>query len=181
MGALYPFLVLQCTHPCHVDVGRCNDARPLILVTGALIVLLLAIPASALHVLSPADDSPLLGPSFPISSAPGVQDTPVVVYNATSDEYLVVWQDARNGVTDYSIYGQRVSASGTLLGDNFAIAATDGNQLHPAAAWNAESNEYLVVWEDLATSTPSALPQMVTCWGVDSPFLLLLILSRPLR
>ena len=72
MGAL-------CTFPCYnapisamLQEGATMH-RPLILVTGVLIVLLLAIPASALHVLSPADDSPLLGPSFPISTAPGVQ------------------------------------------------------------------------------------------------------------
>ena len=111
------------------------------------------------------------------------------MYNATNDEYLVLWQDACNGVTDYSIYGQRVSASGTFLGDNFAIAATDGNQLHPrsclggppAAAWNAESNEYLVVWEDSSDIYAQRIAANGDLLGVDSPFRLLPILSRTRR
>ena len=94
----------------------------------------------------------------------------------------MVWQDARNGVTDYNIYGQRVSASGTLLGDNFAMAATDGNQLEPAAAWNADKQRVpggLGGCLTSTTSTASALPPMVNCWEVDSPFLLLPNQSAP--
>jgi len=97
---------------------------------------------------SSLDDPPLLGPSFPIATAPGYQESAALVYNTTAHEYLVVWDDARSGVGNSDIYGQRVSPAGSLLGENFAICTAGGGQLSPALAWNAADNEYLVVWTD---------------------------------
>jgi hypothetical protein len=143
-----------------VAQGSCNHAQEqppqhLILVCPAL--LLAGLAWVALPVLSASnaarfrlDDPALLGPSFPIATVPGYQESAVLVYNATEHEYLVVWQDARNGGTNYDIYGQRVSSAGSLLGENFAICAASGNQVSPAPVWNATDNEYLVVWTDSA-------------------------------
>ena len=60
-----------------------------------------------------------MGPNFSISSAVGRQEESAVAYGRDLDQYLVVWQDWRNG---YSwIYGQMVSGSASLKGPNFPI------------------------------------------------------------
>ena len=48
------------------------------------------------------------------------------------------------------IYGRRVGADGQRLGEQFRITGlyTPGNEASPAIAWNATTNQYLVVWVD---------------------------------
>jgi len=111
-------------------------------------VSVLIAPIGASQAWLAADPPPLLGSAFPISSASQYQELPVVAYNATANEYLVVWQDARNGVTDYDIYAQRISATGTLLGENIPLTQGNSGQTSPVAVWNAIDNEYLVAWSD---------------------------------
>ena len=69
---------------------------------------------------------------------------PRVSYNADADEYLVVWQDDRNG--DWDIYSQRISAGGALLGENFALTTAPGDQTRARLDWDSGSGRYLVVW-----------------------------------
>jgi hypothetical protein len=82
---------------------------------------------------------------------------PAVVYNARSNQYLVVWQGndtpklARN---EFEIFGQRLSASGQEIGQNdFRISymgpAGSGSYeaRRPAVAFNPTYDEYLVVWD----------------------------------
>jgi hypothetical protein len=90
----------------------------------------------------------LLGSEIPISTASGYQAYPAVAYNSISDEYLVVWDDARSGYSNANVYGQRVSSSGALLGSEFPISTASGAQDYPAVAYNSTDNQYLVVWED---------------------------------
>ncbi len=77
-------------------------------------------------------------------SAPAQGEAPDVVYNSTSNEYLVVWQQGR------AVMGQRVTASGALQGAAFTIAAglamppTRYDQ--PAVTYASTSNRYLVVF-----------------------------------
>lgn len=74
-----------------------------------------------------------------------------VAWNGTANEYLVVWEDRRNQHASGSdIYGQRLSAAGERLGDDFRVsgALATSNELDAAVAWNSQANEYLVVWAD---------------------------------
>lgn len=91
------------------------------------------------------------GTAFAISSNAAAQSLPQAAYNATDDEYLVVWSDARTDTAD--VYGRRVDADGTLLGsDAFTVATGTDAQNYPAVAWNSDDNEYLVVWHDYRDS-----------------------------
>ncbi len=65
-------------------------------------------------------------------------------------QFLVVWQDRRNGNDD--IYGQRLSSSGGTSGSNFAIANAADTEQTPAVAWSEEAQVYLVVWHNCHTS-----------------------------
>jgi len=90
------------------------------------------------------------GTAFPISDNAADQSLPQVDYNATDDEYLVVWSDERADEGD--IYGRRVDADGTLLGSEFLIAHDTDAQDAPSVAWNEDDDEYLVVWHDYRDS-----------------------------
>ncbi len=92
------------------------------------------------------------GGSFPICTAPGNQSFTKLAYNSEDNEYLIVWMDYREeGKT--SVYGQRVSAAGKLLGDNFPIT-TDSSEraVLPFPCYSPEHNEYLVVYAKILPS-----------------------------
>ncbi|MCP4709737.1 MAG: DUF11 domain-containing protein [Planctomycetes bacterium] len=87
-----------------------------------------------------------------ISSANSNQVHPSVAYNSNRDEYLVLWEDYRNGNAD--IYAQRVQADGTLVGSNFAVSDVAKHQSFPKVVYDSQTtnnanDQYVVVWEDL--------------------------------
>ncbi|MCB0461146.1 MAG: T9SS type A sorting domain-containing protein [Flavobacteriaceae bacterium] len=105
-------------------------------------------------------DGTLSGGNFRISDTGPEGDTnfdangPEVAFNATNNEYLVVWESDETINNNIEIYGQRISATGVELGSNdFQIStqlpANDDNfdARDPDVAWNSSSNEYLVVWQ----------------------------------
>jgi hypothetical protein len=87
------------------------------------------------------------GDAFPISTANQNQWLPAVTYNTNDNEFLVVWQDFRAG-GNWNIAGQRVSGAGALLGGNFPIATTIGDETNPAVAYGVVAAHYFVVWEE---------------------------------
>lgn len=62
-----------------------------------------------------------------ITTSSGFSLHPHVVWNGA--EFLLVWDDRRNGPSDFRVYGQRVSIDGALLGDNVELTQS---------TWNAE-------------------------------------------
>jgi uncharacterized repeat protein (TIGR01451 family) len=91
------------------------------------------------------------GGSFPITVAPDSQERPDVVYNNVDDEYLVIWQDYRNG--NWDIYGRRISGQCSPLDDEFAVSQESARQWRPALAYNSSENQYLAVWWDNRDTT----------------------------
>jgi hypothetical protein len=86
-----------------------------------------------------------------ISTSASEQRRPSVAHDGNN--FLVVWQDYRNGHDDAygtgnsDIYGARVSRTGTLLDTTaIAISTAPGNQLAPVATF--DGNNFLVVWMD---------------------------------
>jgi hypothetical protein len=87
--------------------------------------------------------------SFVVSDARGDQGFAQVEYNVNADLYLVAWEDQRAvGWYDVDIYGQLIKGDGTLIGDNFALCATMGQQYWPRIAVDPVRNLFLVVFED---------------------------------
>jgi hypothetical protein len=80
--------------------------------------------------------------------------TATVAYNATNNQYLVVWQGEVGSTDEFEIWGRRLSGAGTPLGgaDDIQISAmgppsdADYGAGEPAVAVNSRSGEYLVVW-----------------------------------
>lgn len=106
----------------------------------------------------------LIGGNLRISDLGGTGDfhfaaaVPDVVYNTQELVYLIVWggDDNVGGLVDgeYEVFGQLMDAAGAGVGPNdFRISdmggvgsSTYGGSV-PAAAYNPNANEYLVVWQ----------------------------------
>lgn len=99
-----------------------------------------------------------MGGDFLTHPASDDQENAHVAYNTTEDEYFVVWQDFRNDLVGWQVYGQRVSENGVLIGDNILIS-TSG--LEPDVAYSSNSNDYLIVW----TYNNEIMGQRVTATG----------------
>jgi hypothetical protein len=76
----------------------------------------------------------------------GDQRFPWVDYNETSGEYLVLWQDKRNGSND-DIYGVRLDVDGNRIGSDFPVSTASGHQQRVLV--KAGGGGYLAVWHDL--------------------------------
>jgi hypothetical protein len=91
-----------------------------------------------------------VGPEGAIDEKNTAED-PAVAYNSVSNEYLVIWTGDHVD-KDNEIWGQRISASGDEVGQDFQISDTgNGSSKYdaskPALTYNPDLNEYLVVWE----------------------------------
>jgi hypothetical protein len=87
---------------------------------------------------------------IPISLAPDDQNYPAVSSYRDQREFFVVWQDARDSVTNQTrldIYGTRVDESGTVLDPaGIPICTATNSQIVPSVA--SGSTNLLVVWTD---------------------------------
>ena len=88
------------------------------------------------------------GNEFGVSAASEGHEEPDIAYNSTEQEYLIVWADDRDGDGEADIWGQRYSAAGRPLGQNFAVREESGNETNAVVTYNPADNNYLVVWED---------------------------------
>jgi len=103
-----------------------------------------------------------MGPNADLDYA---ADHPAITYNATDNQFLVVWigdDDAGPLVDDEEeVFGQRLNAAGVLVGSNdFRISDmgpngdTDYAAIVASVAYNSQHNEYLVVWEGDDNTVP---------------------------
>jgi len=88
----------------------------------------------------------LVGGNLQISDGAGIAQSPRVALNRASNQYLVVWQDHRNGRFD--VFAQKVGWAGGLLGGNYAISTATGDKNKCDLAYSLAHNEFLVVWGD---------------------------------
>lgn len=121
-----------------------------------------------------ASDGSLIGEAFLIVQASNFENwPPAVAYNPGSDEYLVVWYEIRGEPAESSIYGQRVSAEGSLVGEVILIGDQGTPEVRPALAANRVSGQYLVVWSLIGPGLEAnLLGQRLTATGerVGQPF-----------
>ena len=84
--------------------------------------------------------------NFIVSDAIEDQAYPHATYDAIHDTYMVVWRDWRGG--DWDVYGQVISATGTLSGTSFAVNVDPGNQKPEDLIYDPHADHYLVAWVD---------------------------------
>jgi uncharacterized repeat protein (TIGR01451 family) len=81
---------------------------------------------------------------------------PAVAYNASANEFMVVWSADDNTLPlvddEFEIYAQRISADGSLVGSRLRISSmgpdgtTNFRGIEPDVAYNPSTDKYLVVW-----------------------------------
>lgn len=97
-------------------------------------------------------------PWFTVTTGKYSKSYPDVVYNATNNEYLVVWmedQTESNGWNSvYIIYGRIIPWDGPGTNAEFEIISwPDRDFYFPKAAWDSKRNQYMVVWGAIDTTT----------------------------
>ena len=92
---------------------------------------------------------------FAVSAGPNDRAQPAVVYNATNDEYLVVWMYNANGDgSTYEIWGRTIAWNGSYQNPEFQIITWPNRTFWtPRVAWNSYRNEYMVVWSAFDATT----------------------------
>jgi len=106
----------------------------------------------------------LLGEVIPLAVAPAVPYRPLLVYNSTDNQYLLVWADAGEPETHLvDVYGMLLSAQGEPVGEPFVIRGTARYEAPTGAVYNPVENEYLVAWDmNLDTEVKPTLQRLST-------------------
>ena len=92
--------------------------------------------------------------------------SPDIAFDGTN--WLVVWQDSRNGTSNTDIYGALISSSGAVLGPGeVPICTSPGRQLSPSVSYGA--GRYLVVWNDERMGSWDSYGSFVTPVGEVVP------------
>jgi len=87
-----------------------------------------------------------VGGDFPIYSGSGYQGSLRIAASAPEGNFLVAWASSIDFVS--SVWGQRVDATGNLLGIPLAISDGSGWAGQPALAYAAAKGNYVAVWSD---------------------------------
>jgi len=88
---------------------------------------------------------PLIGAIVPLENNPLADDRSVEAAS-DGDDYLVVWRRFTSS-TDADILGQRINASGSLLGSTLSISSGSGNYSAPSVGYNRFRDVYLVAYQ----------------------------------
>jgi hypothetical protein len=101
-----------------------------------------------------------VGSWFCITTGAEDRIQPAVAYNATNDEYLIVWmKEASSNV--YEIWGRAIAWNNSSQKAEKQIITYPNRSFYgPRVAWNSFRNEYMVVWNafDTTTGFPPGIP-----------------------
>jgi hypothetical protein len=97
----------------------------------------------------PITIDPLVGGSFVLDPSVSISEVLDVGYSPLTNEWMVVWANSFESA-QATLYAQRVSASGALVGSRF-IVDTGTSDGEPFIAYSQAANRYCVIW----TGVPS--------------------------
>ncbi|MDQ5823147.1 MAG: S-layer homology domain-containing protein [Chloroflexota bacterium] len=98
-----------------------------------------------------------------VSASEGAASRSKSAYNTTSNDWLVVWTDTRNGGVD--IYAQLVDSSGSLVGSNYPLTTQESTQELPRIAYSSSASKYLAVWISYEAHTQGDIRAQVISVG----------------
>lgn len=87
----------------------------------------------------------VVGP-FKVTDVDAGQYHYTMAYNTTRREFLITYNDSRNGAGD--IFGVILDDQGVIVKEEFVINNTVGHQVNPVVCYNSQDDTYLVNWED---------------------------------
>ena len=91
------------------------------------------------------DGTIISGPTV-LSEQPTNANHGFVVFNSVENEYLVAYNDSRNG--EHDIFGVILDEKGSIVKNDFTICNAEGQQQNPYVCYNPTDNTYLLNWED---------------------------------
>ncbi len=83
-----------------------------------------------------------------ICSQSDIQADPNVEFDTTNERFCVVWEDARNGASNYNVYGKLYDTDGDQIGGEKTICSDPDGQIEPWVAFDNINNHYMIVWEE---------------------------------
>jgi hypothetical protein len=90
-----------------------------------------------------------VGGVYLVEQAADAQTQPVIAWNSSAGEFLVVWTDYRDsGISGADLYGRRLAWNGAPIGDSFAISTAAGDQSYPYVSFIETTNQYYTGWQD---------------------------------
>lgn len=85
---------------------------------------------------------------FIICNTNGNQADPCVSYDEDNNRFFVVWEDGRQGTSNYNIYGRLFDIDGNPYGPEKVISSRPNSQCEPWITYDTVNNHYMVVWEE---------------------------------
>lgn len=85
---------------------------------------------------------------FDICTDSGNQADPVVAYDDDNTRFFVVWEDGREGTSNYNIYGRFFDLNGNPIGGEKVISNRPNSQVEPWITFDSVNNHYMIVWEE---------------------------------
>ncbi len=83
-----------------------------------------------------------------LCNAPNIQADPCVAFDKYNNRFFVIWEDARQGTTNYDIYGRFVDLDGNPIGSEKIISSRPNTQCEPWITFDDVNKHYMVVWEE---------------------------------
>jgi hypothetical protein len=93
-----------------------------------------------------------LGSVINVCSATDCQADANVQYDSVNNRFCVVWEDARNGESNYNIYGRLYDTNGNPVGGEKNICTAANSQCEPWVAFDPNHAQYMIVWEEGITA-----------------------------
>jgi hypothetical protein len=81
-----------------------------------------------------------------LSEQPTNANHAFIAFNSTRREYLVAYNDSRNG--EHDIFGVILNEEGSVVKEDFEICTAEGEQQNPFVYYNPKNDTYLLNWED---------------------------------
>jgi|GEM_PF-542514 len=90
-----------------------------------------------------------VGTEWVVCDQPNSQANPEVAFDSVNNRFFIVWEDGRQGVTNYNIYGKLYDLNGNQIGNEKIICTDSGNQCEPWVAFNPNYGDpqYMIAWE----------------------------------
>ncbi|NIP31097.1 MAG: DUF2341 domain-containing protein [Candidatus Dadabacteria bacterium] len=88
-----------------------------------------------------------LGSLVKICEASNCQADPVVVYDSENNHFIVIWEDARSGTSEYDIWGTVCDENLNVISEKI-ICGDSLSQCEPWAAYDPINSQIFVVWEE---------------------------------
>jgi len=85
---------------------------------------------------------------FIICNTNGNQADPCVAYDEDNHRFFVVWEDGRQGTSNYNIYGRLFDIDGNPYGPEKLISNRPNSQCEPWITYDTVNNHYMIVWEE---------------------------------